>query len=344
MNTRIICIALTTVAALANVSLYAHDRHEHRPAATHTHGGTTHTHKHEPGHDDITEHSVREHLVRFRSTGDERHLDRAWTALAPTLDTTRDATVLVDAATVAQAQHHFDAALNLVDRAIALAPFDRQAWLLKASIDLVGARTDDAAAACAELRNVATIVQLTCNARVDIAAGRSEPALRTLSAVLDVVDRDAIDPGVIAWTLSVAGDAAAELAPSQAAAFYRESLALGESTQVRAALVDVLLAMDDVAGAHEELSAAGGGLALDVRRLIVAVRDNQTVAVIDDIDRLDRQFRRWIGQGDYAHAREMARFYLDVVYQPELAQQLAVQNYNIQRETEDLRLVARTRG
>ena len=288
--------------------------------------------------------SVQEHLEHFRSGGDERHLDLAWSEVAPSLESSRDAGLLIDAATIAQAQHRFDDAVALVERALALTPNDRQAWLLKASIHLVGGNTEDADRACGQLRSVATLVVLTCQARVDIAAGRSTSALRTLGAVLHVLDRATADPHILAWALSVAGDAAADASPQQAVGWYRESVQLQESTQVRAALVDVLLDMGDLSGAEAALAEAGGGLALEVRRMILAVRSNRTATVIEDIDALDREFRRWIARNDVAHAREMARFYLDVVDQPALARQLAAANYSIQREVEDQRLVARTQG
>ena len=349
-------LALLLVGAIHCASVFAHDRAGHHEVSSHgrvtvhthshKHDGITHEHTHgadESGAVD-TDLSVRDHLAQFRASGDERHLDIAWSQISPSLSDAADSQVLIDAATIAQAQHRFDTALTLVDRALQQRPFDRQAWLLKASIDLVGARTDSAAEACAQLRNVATLVVVTCKARVAVASGRSASALRTLSALLRVIDTASLDPAVVAWTLSVAGDAAAPTAPRQAVQFYRESVMLSESTQVRAALVDVLLGLHDLAAAEDELAGAGGGLALEVRRLIVAVQGQRSIAVIDDIDRLDRQFRQWIAQKDFQHAREMARFYLDVIEQPALARQLAAINYEAQREVEDLRLIARTHG
>jgi hypothetical protein len=51
----------------------------------------------------------------------------------------------------------------------------------------------------------------------------------------------------------------------------------------------------------------------------------------------------WIARDDWLHAREMARFYFDVVDRPELARHLASINVSLQREPEDLRLEERTR-
>ena len=52
----------------------------------------------------------------------------------------------------------------------------------------------------------------------------------------------------------------------------------------------------------------------------------------------------WIAAEDWLHAREMARFYLDVVERPALARQLAEVNIKLQREPEDIRLFERTRA
>jgi hypothetical protein len=126
--------------------------------------------------------------------------------------------------------------------------------------------------------------------------------------------------------------------------YYWRSIRLQESTQVRSALIDVLLAENELEQARQSLPEDTTALPLMVRRLIIANRLGIANSVKADIARADREFRNWIADEDWLHAREMARFYLDVHKQPQLARRLAVINLALQREPEDLRLEQRTRG
>ena len=282
-------------------------------------------------------------LRAFRETGDDRNLDLAWERLTPILERApNDVTALTQAATVAQARHDFDGALDLLDRALAVRPHHDQAWLLRASILLVRGKPDEALAACRRLRHTAVLAAVTCRARVDVARGDHARALTMLAAVLAGIEPAAADTDLLAWTLSVAGDAAAIADPTQAIDFYRQSLEARESAQVRAALVDRLLAAERLADARTVLDAGHDALPLAVRRLIVAVRMSEADTVAEAIARADHEFRHWIEDRDWAHAREMARFYLDVLHRPGLAQCLAAINLELQQEPEDLLLARRT--
>ena len=302
--------------------------------------------------------SVRDLVRVFRQTGDDRLLDRAWTLAKPALESA-NTTALIDAAVVAQARHNFDGALQLLDRALEIQPNLDQAWLLKASVHLVRGETDDAAHACRELNHSPLLVTTTCSARVAIARGDDADALRKLTAVLAAIDETRAEPDPYAWALSAAGDAATSGDAERAIAFYRRSLRIVDSAQVRAALIDVLLAENQIQAAAEALpKQRSHSLALNVRRMIVGQRLEQASArhgrgasqrPIDhvgqhgrDIEAADHRFRHWIADGDWTHAREMARFYLDVLERPALAQTIAQANLSLQQEREDLLLARRT--
>lgn len=288
-------------------------------------------------------------LIRtFRQTGDDRQLDRAWVTLEPRLETATVDTLL-DAAVVAQSRHDFDLALELIDRALATRRSNDQAWLLRAAIQLVRGDVEDAAHACRELRSSALLVTVTCRARVHTARGDNVRALQVLSAVLSAVDASGATGESYAWALSAAGDAAAPVDARRAIRLYEQSLAIVDSTQVRAALVDVLLAENRLEDAYRVLPAATRALALQVRRMIVSRRLAETGDHLDParesehaVAAADHRFRHWIADEDWVHAREMARFYLDVVDEPKLARRLAQMNLSLQREPEDVLLAQRT--
>ena len=308
--------------------------HEHHDASA-----TSDVHQALPAED-----TIKELITEFRRTGDDRFLDRAWERLEPLLrDGTNDPHLLIEAAAVAQSRHEFDLALSLVDQSLRIDANNDQAWLLSASIHLVRGNADQAAQACNQLHNVPLLVMITCDARVSIARGNTDEPLRRLTALLDSAAGATLDEDLRAWSLSVAGDAAVTIDSEQAIALYERSLRIAESSQVRAALVDVLLTENRLEDADIVLDAGTDALPLAIRRMIVAKRTGHGSAG-REIAAADHEFRHWIEKGDWLHAREMARFYLDVVERPELAQRLARINLGLQREPEDLLLAHRTGG
>lgn len=319
---------LVMATALASSPAFAHDVHgeyddEHASARLETGDFTA--------------------LVRaFRKTGDDEYLDRAWAFIEPLLEArSDDAGILINAALVAQARHEFSRAADLTRKAIAIQPGNNQAWLLLASIHLVRGQGAEAGAACRQLRDVPLLVSMTCQARVELAGDDVSRTFDRFMRVLEVTESSVHDSDLLAWSLSVAGDLAKVAdAQTQAMQLYARSLELAESTQVRSALVDVLIEQGAFEAAATVIDAGAPALPLEVRRMIVSKALGRDVA--RDIRRADHEFRHWIADGDWLHAREMARFYMDVLERPELAQRLAHINLSQQREPEDLLLARRT--
>lgn len=312
-------------------------------------------HHHKDHHDEYSElnasnyrrdvAAARELVLAFRETGDDQSLDEAWELLEPAVKSaTSDSESLVAAAFVAQSRHQFDYALRLINRSLAINTSNDEAWLLRASIHLVRGEADEASAACSQLRDVPPIVVLTCKARVALASGDHHVALLRLTAVLDIADAERLPADLLAWTFSVAGDlAVADGAAQQALELYRSSLGLAERTQVRAALVDVLLSEGDYDAARRSLESGTDALPLLVRQLIVAKKLDRLATVQPLVAKIQLEFEAWITDKDWLHAREMARFFLDVVERPDLARRLALINLELQQEPEDCLLERRTR-
>ncbi len=311
----------------------AHDplRDEHHKAHYKPHGGI----------DD-----ARALVIAFRETGDDRNLDQAWQILEPALKSNDPpADLLVTAAFVAQSRHEFTRAQKLLERALAMNSNDDEARLLSASIYLVRGDANAAAKACGELRQVEALVRITCNARVAVATREHSRALRSLEGVLKIVDTEHIPSELLAWSYSVAGDlAVASSEATKAIDLYRQSLGLAERTQVRAALIDVYISEADYASAWQALDAEKTALPLLVRRLILAKKLDRIDSVRPQLHRVQHEFEDWIRDEDWLHAREMTRFYIDVVERPELARKLALINIRLQQEPEDLLLEVRTRS
>ncbi len=290
--------------------------------------------------------TVRSLLVAFRETGDDSNLDEAWRILTPALESsTNDPETLVAAAFVAQSRHEFAYALQLIRKSLSINPDNDEGWLLLASIHLVRGDAVSAANACGQLRYVPAVVLLTCKGRVSVVSGDQHLALTRLKGVLSAIDVQHIPADMQAWSYSVAGDLAVAAGESMTARdLYQHSLALSERTQVRAALTDVLLHQGQYEEAWQALESAAPALPLLVRRLIVAKRLNRTAEVQSELDTVEREFEVWIANDDWLHAREMTRFFVDVVDRPALARRLALINIGLQQEPEDLLLERRTRS
>lgn len=337
-NALFLCVA-ALAALLANSPALAHDplRDEHKIA------------HHERQHSDSRRHetlaNVRALIVQFRKTGDDQFLDRAWTLLQPALGAASPTPeTFIAASFVAQSRHEFGQATALIRQALAINANNDEAWLLLASIQLVQGDAASAAVACRQLHDVPPLIRITCKARVALATGQQQAAYTRLSGILSISDEQRLPADTLAWSYSVAGDLAVATGETAAAlTLYRRSLVLAERAQVRAALVDVLLSRADYDSAWEALQDGSLALPLLVRRLIVArhLGDLQEMGPI--LSKVQQEFTAWIAKEDWLHAREMARFYIDVVDRPDIARRLALINIKLQKEPEDLRLEARTR-
>lgn len=248
---------------------------------------------------------------------------------------------LYGAAIDAQARHDFDRALHLTNDLLAQQPGDDQARLLQASLHLIRGELSEAAASCRNLRDAIPLVAVSCHARVAHAANNGAEVRRRLEGLIAISVVSQIEPELLAWALSIAGDLAASSAePYRAMRYFRDSLEVVDNPQVRASLVDVLINEGRLLDAQHALGSGASSLSLQVQDLIV--RQRLHIDVSQQAARLDRRFRHWIDHEDYEHAREMARFYLDVMTDTELAAELARINAGLQHEPEDQLLVKRT--
>lgn len=300
------------------------------------------------GHGDLQQQEslsvVRQLVLKFRETGDDRFLDAAWATVGPVLESqSHRPDTLVTAAHVAQSRHEFEVAKRLLRMALSINPYNDEAWLLLASIHLVRGEVRHAANACGRLREAPPLVLLTCNARVALSGGEHELALRRLQGVLDATETRRLPADIVAWSHGVAGDLAASIGDTAASrTHFEKSLSLAERTQVRAAFVDLLLQDAQYEDAGRVLEAGAPALPLLVRRFIVARHLHRLQEFKPELKKVQQEFETWIENGDWLHAREMARFFADVVERPDLARRLAEINAGLQREPEDIRLLERT--
>jgi tetratricopeptide (TPR) repeat protein len=279
-------------------------------------------------------------LQRARSLSDPRYLGRAqatlarwWGQVSPPPD------VLLLRATIRQSLHDFTTARADLEQLIARRPADGQAHLTLAVVATV---TGDYAAARRECAIVATlaapIIAMTCNAQIDGVTGKVTTGRASLEGAL--ADPQ-LDPTLRDWAISAVAELAIITGDYAAATkYFQEAVVLDPAdAYARAGLADVLM----WSGKPAEASALLAGYeAIDNLLVRRAIAEHATHG--KDEAKLVRAMRDRITaaaeRGDRIHVREEARFTLEVDGDARHALALALENWAVQKELADARLVA----
>lgn len=280
--------------------------------------------------------AARAALDRARNLGDPRELGAAQAALAPwwaRADAPAEATLL--RARVLQAQHDFDAAQSDLKRLLAradLAPELRARALLDAAaIHQLRAELPEARALCEQLRPLAALPAAACVAELDSLSGHAPAAAQALVRLAPV---RIVPP----WLLLMRAEMAERLGDASAAGLYRQALLGADDVYTRAALADWLLAQGRAAEALA-LTERSEADALLLRHVIALRRLGRDAAA--PTARLREALAAADKREPGKHAREQARFALDVAGDPREALRLAQANWAWQREPADAVLLAR---
>jgi predicted Zn-dependent protease len=282
---------------------------------------------------------ARADLARARALHDPRYLGRAqatlgrwWKLADPPAD------VLLVRATIEQSLHDFPAARVDLDRLVARRPDDAQAHLVRATVATV---TGDYAAARASCDAVATLapalVVASCRAPLD---GVADPDGAYDQLARAVASSRRAPASVRSWALATLAELAIQRGDEHAAATHlRAALALDDGdAYARAALADVLLATGDPRAASELTAGFDQIDNLLVRRAIAEHRAHGR-----DAGALARAMHDRIAaaaeRGDRLHVREQAMFVLAVDGDARAALALALENWNVQKELADARLL-----
>ncbi len=281
---------------------------------------------------------ARLHMDEARRTADPRHFGYAEAVLTPLCEPAqRNPDALVLRAMVHQARHKFELALVDLDRALQLRPIDPQAWLVRGSILTVLGRYEEASQSCDALAQQASrFVSAACRAPIEGVQGKAQQAISNLHATLG----EAQSPSERAWGASLLGDLASWSGDNATAEQrFREALALDpEDRYSRGAYADLLLETGRAEEARKLLS-----LPIDDEGLLVrlAIADHKVGAdaALERRNTLRARFDADRRRGEPVHGREETRFALAFENEPERALALALENWAMQHEPWDARLV-----
>ncbi len=274
-----------------------------------------------------------------RAEADPRHLGHAQTALGPWWDAASPpAPVLVLRATLRQSLHDFPAALADLDAAIKADPRDARAWLTKATVHTVRGEFDAARRACVPLLRLADrLTATTAAATVASLTGDAAGSVRLLGAALAEAPDAPLATRV--WALTQLAETEARLGHAAGSERrFREALALApRDPYLLGAFADLLL---DEHRPEEAAALVAGPARIDALLLRQAEAQRLGAGSPDAvIEMLAANFAAAHARGDAVHRREEARFRLRMTREPAVALALARENWLVQKEPADARIL-----
>lgn len=274
-----------------------------------------------------------------RSDGDPRFLGQAQAILATWWnEPSAPPAVLLLRATVRQNTHEFDRALADLETVLSRQPTNPQAWLTKASVLQVQGQYEDARRACQRLFRLASRhVSLTCVSDIAGLTGHVDESREQLAAILE---RPGISLRDRLWILTVLAEMAARTGDAQQAEQrFHEALGLGVKDQyLLSAYADFLL---DQGRAQEVISLLRQDTKADglLLRLTLAEQALHSPTAKDHAAELAARFAAGRARGSSVHVREEVRFTLALLQDPQKALMLAQDNWKVQKEPWDARLL-----
>jgi tetratricopeptide (TPR) repeat protein len=275
-----------------------------------------------------------------RSEGDPRFLGYAQAALTPWWkDPQAPTAVLVERATILQSNHEFRRALADLDTVIARDPRNARAILVRATVHTVQGKYDEARADCARLQGLAAeLYVVACIAGIDAVTGKAQSARAALERLLRAMPNGR--PDARAWIESLLAEIAHRLGNPAAEKHFRAALAADpRDLYTLGAYCDWLL---DQQRAAEVIPLVQSDPRVDalLLRLALAQKALQRPEAESSVRTLRARFDASRARGDTVHRREEARFQLQLNDDPKVALRLAQENWNVQREPADLRILA----
>jgi Tfp pilus assembly protein PilF len=294
-----------------------------------------------PQNHDLAAALARRYIALGRADADPRYNGWAQAALQPWWEMAEPPIdVLVLRATILQNRHEFDAALRDLDRALARAPSNAQAWLTKATILRVQGKPREAAASCASLfGSTDALTAITCLADATSLAGKARAGYERLSEAFSA-QAEHVEPVRRLWTLTVLGEIAGRLGDAALADWhFREAVSLGvRDIYLSAAYADELLDQGRAADARAFLA---GQTAADTLLLRLAIAEKRLAdrEAEKHGQMLQARIEAARARGERLHLREEARFTLELLGDPPAALRLAEENWRVQREPADARIM-----
>ncbi len=293
-----------------------------------------------PRDEDVAVNLARRYFELVAAEGDPRYIGYAQAALAPWWDLPAPPiNVQVLRASLRQFRHDFPSALADLNQVLMRDPGQPQARSLRAIIHIVQARYAEARTDCLAMREVANeLIALGCESMVQGLTGHAAEAYAALSQMLAQHPETGRDEQL--WVLTRLAEMAQRLGRLDVAeAQFKRALALDVTdTFLLAAYADFLL---DQGRPSEVVALLKDKTRSDtlLLRLVFAEQTLKLPTAKKTANTLEDRFHAAQLRGDTVHQQEEARFALHVLHDPKKALALALENWKVQLEPRDARIV-----
>ncbi len=275
-----------------------------------------------------------------RQVGDAHYAGYAEAVIAPWIANPHPpVSALVTEATILQYRHQFTESRQLLQRTLQIDPANAQAWLTLATLDMVQGDYETAAKDCVQVtRSAGFQIGLACSGNLRSYVGQARQSLAILQ---QVETRGAqVSTSYQAWVEGLLAEVAERLGDwPLAESHYRKALTiLPHDNFLLVAYADFLL---DRARPQEVLALLADHTQSDTAFLRLALA--QSALHSSETQRytwiMAARFEALRLRGSGLFGREQARFALELQHDPQTALNLALQNWHVQREPWDTRLV-----
>jgi tetratricopeptide (TPR) repeat protein len=295
-------------------------------------------HARDPSNPDIALRLAQAQIAAARAANDPRLWGQAQATLTAwwELESPPVAMRLARAA-IRQNRHEFAAAREDLLRAVAQEPQHAQAWLDLASLQQATGDLNAAAQSCTHVSNAIGVI---CSAGVAALTGRAEAAFTAIETVF-VQRRIADQPvSVRIWAATLLAEIAERLGRhDDAEHWYRHSLSIDPTdAYTLAAYADFLLDRGRPAEVTK-LIAADTTIDNLLLRRVQADHALDVESAQAGIAELAARFDALRERGDRVHRREESRFRLALAADADTALTLALDNWTVQKEPLDARIV-----
>lgn len=283
---------------------------------------------------------ARRYVALARGTGDPRYNGYAEAALAPWWSEAEPPSdVLFLRAVLRQHTHDFETALADLSRLLQRDPRYAEAWLQRAAIQQVQGDYESALRSCRPLARLAPpLVATACAGQVAALTGRARQGYAMLRRAVEAYPE--ADAGLRLWVLTGLAETAARLGePGVAEEHFQEALALGRrDVYLLAAYADFLL---DRERPGDVVALLGGDIRADALLLRLALAEARlgTPKLGEHVETLKARFAAARLRGQGLHQADEARFHLYLLKEPAAALRLAQENWKVQREPADTRIL-----
>jgi hypothetical protein len=294
----------------------------------------------DPRNPDLAVRLARRYYDEVAAVGDPRYIGYAQAALAPWWnEPAPPPRVRVMRAVLMQFNHRFADSLADLDAVLRADATDGEAWAWRAAISMVQADYAQARRACEGLApHASALVGVACLANVDAVTGKAFAAAGAMrEALAREADADAATQLWVLTRLAEIDERRGDFAAAEAA--YRSALALGITDgYLLAAYADFLLDRGRAAEVADLLKDKQRSDVLLLRMALAAKALN--APALGSLERdLSARFDAARLRGDPTHQKEEARFALAVQGQAQRSLALARENFAVQREPADARIL-----